>query len=83
MRRTPNIAGRLWTKVRLAPLRAAVVAFLSLTCIATGQWINYPTRAIPRTADGKPNLSAPAPRTMDGKPDLSGIWEQLNARTTA
>jgi hypothetical protein len=29
---------------------------------------------MPRTPDGKPNLSAPAPRTADGKPDLSGLW---------
>ena len=28
----------------------------------------------PRTADGKPNLSAPAPKASDGKPDLSGLW---------
>jgi hypothetical protein len=38
------------------------------------QWVNYPTPGIPRTRDGKPNLSAPAPRTRDGKPDFSGIW---------
>jgi len=38
------------------------------------QWISYPTPGVPRTADGKPNLSAPAPRTADGKPDLSGMW---------
>src|SRR5712691_10712105 len=38
------------------------------------QWLNYPTPGLPRTADGKPNLSAPAPRTADGKPDLSGVW---------
>jgi hypothetical protein len=38
------------------------------------QWLNLPTPGIPRTADGKPNLVAPAPRTPDGKPDLSGIW---------
>jgi hypothetical protein len=38
------------------------------------QWIAYPTPGIPRTADGTPNLSAPAPKTSDGKPDLSGIW---------
>jgi len=30
---------------------------------------------IPRLADGKPNLSAPAPRMADGKPDLSGLWQ--------
>ncbi len=29
---------------------------------------------MPRLADGKPDLNAPAPRTADGKPDLSGIW---------
>jgi hypothetical protein len=41
---------------------------------ATGQWLHYPGPGIPRTADGKPNLSAPAPRSSDGKPDLDGIW---------
>jgi hypothetical protein len=40
----------------------------------TGQWLNYPTPGIPRTPDGKPNLTAPAPRTADGHPDLSGLW---------
>src|SRR6202140_558868 len=38
------------------------------------QLLNFPTPGIPRTADGKPNLTAPAPRTPDGKPDLSGLW---------
>jgi len=38
------------------------------------QWLNQPTPGIPRTADGKPNLSAPTPRTADGKPDLAGLW---------
>ena len=41
---------------------------------AFAQWTNVPQSAVPRTADGKPNLSAPAPRLPDGKPDLSGIW---------
>jgi len=36
------------------------------------QWLGYPTLAVPRTPDGKPNLSAPTPRIADGKPDLSG-----------
>ena len=38
------------------------------------QWLHYPTPGIPRTKDGKPNLTAPAPRTPDGRPDFSGIW---------
>lgn len=51
-------------------LAAAAVSIVTLQ----GQWLNYPTPGIPRTADGKPNLSAPAPRMADGKPDLSGLW---------
>jgi hypothetical protein len=39
------------------------------------QWLSYPTPGLPRTADGKPNLTAPVPRTADGKPDLSGLWD--------
>jgi hypothetical protein len=39
------------------------------------QWLNHPTPGIPRTRDGKPNLSAPAPRASNGKPDLSGVWQ--------
>jgi hypothetical protein len=38
------------------------------------QWLTEPTKGIPRTADGKPNLTAPAPRAANGKPDLSGLW---------
>jgi hypothetical protein len=38
------------------------------------QWLNHRDPRIPRTADGKPNLSAPAPR-VDGKPDLTGVWQ--------
>ena len=38
------------------------------------QWLNHPAAGIPRTKDGKPNLSAPTPRGANGKPDLSGVW---------
>src|SRR6266568_9567364 len=40
------------------------------TC-AYAQWPNDPDPRIPRTKDGKPNLTAPAPR-LNGKPDISG-----------
>jgi hypothetical protein len=57
----------------MSPQRLFVLfAFLSTGAYA--QWLNFPTPGIPRTRDGKPNLSAPAPRTADGKPDLSGVW---------
>jgi hypothetical protein len=54
---------------------AAALALSGMCATLGGQWLNYPTPGIPRTPDGKPNLSAPAPRTSDGKPDLSGIWK--------
>jgi hypothetical protein len=44
------------------------------------QWLNHPTPGIPRTADGKPNLTAPAPRTVDGKPNLSGLWQRISPK---
>jgi len=54
--------------------RRLFVLFAFLSTGAFAQWLDFPTPGIPRTADGKPNLSAPAPRTADGKPDLSGVW---------
>ena len=53
-------------------IRLALIATIAFT--AQAQWLNYPTPGIPRTPDGKPNLTAPAPRTADGHPDLSGLW---------
>ncbi len=53
-------------------LRLAVIMLICGT--AFGQWTTVPPPAIPRTADGKPNLTAPAPRLSDGKLDLSGVW---------
>jgi hypothetical protein len=47
---------------------------------ASAQWIHVTLPDTPRTADGKPNLSAPAPRTPDGKPDLSGIWRAAEGK---
>src|SRR5512138_579851 len=50
------------------------VVFAATSSTAIGQWLRYPTKNIPRTANGKADLSAPAPRAADGKPDLSGLW---------
>src|SRR5881409_872608 len=57
----------------------ALIVLVSTSIPLSAQWLNYPTPGIPRTPDGKPNLSAPAPRTPDGKPDLSGIWAGRNS----
>ena len=51
---------------------AMILVFLA------AQWTNYPTPGMPRTPDGKPDLSAPTPRSADGKPDMSGVWMVKN-----
>ena len=56
------------------------MATLLLGLPLSGQWLSYPTPGIPRTTDGKPNLSAPAPHTPDGKPDLSGLWNRISPK---
>src|SRR6266436_3733293 len=62
-------------KKKLLPAAVALAAFtLLLSAPAPAQWLNFKTPGIPRTPDGKADLSAPLPRTPDGKPDLSGIW---------
>jgi len=53
---------------------AAAWLLAALPSVASAQWLNYPTSDVPRTADGQPDLAAPAPRTADGKPDLTGMW---------
>ncbi len=53
---------------------AASTLLLAAYLPLTAQWLHYPSAGVPRTPDGKPNLTAPAPRTTDGKPDFSGVW---------
>jgi len=55
-------------------LSCAVAAVIVAASSASAQWLKTPTPGIPRTSDGKPNLTAPAPKTTDGRPDLSGLW---------
>ena len=62
----------------ISRLILAFIVLFTASVPLSAQWVNYPTPGIPRTPDGKPNLSAPAPRTLDGKPDLSGVWRANN-----
>jgi hypothetical protein len=59
--------------------RFVIAIALAMTFVpgarVSAQWLKQPTTGIPRTADGKPNLTAPAPMTSDGKPDLAGLWQ--------
>src|SRR6266852_1496184 len=70
----------MYYRNRRAPMRRYLILVSFVAAVAsfpppvTGQWLNYAAPGIPRTPDGKPNLSAPAPKTADGKPELSGIW---------
>jgi hypothetical protein len=55
---------------------AGTAALVSVLSIQGGaQWVDYRNPAIPRKADGTPELTTPTPRTADGHPDLSGIWQ--------
>ena len=47
---------------------------LAVAVSAGAQWFNYPKKGVPRNADGKVNMTAPAPKQADGKPDLAGVW---------
>ena len=65
---------------RCCVLAYALVLVLQVPVVGGGQWLKYPTPDLPRTADGKPNLTGPAPRLPDGKPDLSGLWHATQPR---
>jgi hypothetical protein len=65
----------------IAPTARFVILLLVYSTLGPGagaeaQWLKHPAPGIPRTADGKPDLHAPAPRLTDGRPDLSGRWQR-------
>ncbi len=56
----------------------AVVAVAAPSLLA--QWPDYPTRNVPMTPDGEPDLDGPVPRTYWGTVDFTGIWERPRRR---
>ena len=52
----------------------SLICALLLAAPAGAQWLDRKTSGLPRKADGKVDMAAPAPRTAEGKPDLTGIW---------
>jgi len=47
----------------------------AMTVAVDAQWAQYAPPSMPKTADGRPDLTAPAPLTADRKPDLTGVWQ--------
>jgi hypothetical protein len=61
-------------------LAASAMLAASLCCPPLqAQWPEHQTPGIPRTPNGKPDLSAPVPRLANGKPDFSGLWRDDTA----
>jgi hypothetical protein len=60
---------------------AIPIILAAIPAAVSAQWLGYATPGVPHTADGKPDLAAPAPRTAGGKPDLSGMWGWVNIGT--
>jgi hypothetical protein len=58
-------------------LLIGIATIFVLGASLSAQWPAYRVPGVPRAADGKPDLNAPAPRTHDGRPDLTGIWENF------
>jgi hypothetical protein len=53
---------------------AIAISFITSVPARAQWWLDVPTDSIPRLPSGEPDLAAPVPRTADGRPDLTGVW---------
>src|SRR5215510_2472440 len=72
--RSTLVKDQTMNRIMLGRIALSIALALATAAPVAAQWLVYRDPRIPRTADGRPNMSAPAPRTPDGKPDLSGMW---------
>src|SRR5580692_1621822 len=66
-------------RMRNRNIWVVLIALFAGPAFVRAQWLNHRTAGIPRTPDGKPNLSARTPRAADGRPNLSGLWRTDSA----
>ena len=58
----------------LLRILGSALILLFVASHASAQWTRPRDPSVPRTPDGRPNLTGPTPRTADGKPNFSGFW---------
>lgn len=58
-------------------MKTAAVVMLALIVLMapiSAQWTTPPSAGLPRTREGRVDLTAKTPKARDRKPDLSGVW---------